>query len=82
MAKYQCPECGYTYDEVVGHPHEGFPAGTLWSQVPESWACPDCSVRDKVDFVRLEESSDALQELSVASKSAAAQTSQRGEFRQ
>ncbi|WP_404818349.1 rubredoxin [Ruegeria aquimaris] len=51
MAKYQCPDCGYTYDEVLGHPHEGFPPGTPWSQVPEDYACPDCAVRDKEDFV-------------------------------
>ena len=50
MAKYQCPDCGYTYDEILGHPHEGFPPGTPWSQVPEDFACPDCAVRDKVDF--------------------------------
>lgn len=50
MAKYQCPDCGYVYDELTGHPHEGFEPGTLWSQVPESWCCPDCAVRDKLDF--------------------------------
>ena len=51
MAKYQCPGCGYTYDEIQGNPHEGFPPGTLWSQVPEDYACPDCAVRDKEDFI-------------------------------
>jgi rubredoxin len=50
MAKYQCPDCGYIYDEVAGHPHEGFEPGTPWSQVPESWSCPDLAVRDKIDF--------------------------------
>ena len=50
MAKYQCPGCKYTYDETLGHPHEGFPAGTAWANVPDEWACPDCAVRDKVDF--------------------------------
>ena len=24
--------------------------GTPWSEVPDDWACPDCGVRDKVDF--------------------------------
>lgn len=51
MATYQCPDCGYTYDESLGHPHEGFPPGTPWSQVPDDFACPDCAVRDKQDFV-------------------------------
>lgn len=50
MAKYQCPDCGYIYDELAGHPHEGFEPGTPWAQVPESWCCPDCAVRDKLDF--------------------------------
>lgn len=51
MATYQCPDCDYTYNEIQGHPHEGFPPGTLWSKVPDDFACPDCAVRDKEDFV-------------------------------
>jgi alkane 1-monooxygenase len=51
MSRYRCPACGYEYDEQTGHPREGFPAGTSWSEVPEDWACPDCGVRDKVDFI-------------------------------
>jgi rubredoxin len=51
MATYQCPDCGYTYDEIQGHQHEGFPPGTPWSQVPDDFSCPDCAVRDKQDFV-------------------------------
>jgi rubredoxin len=50
MSRYRCPACGYVYDEEHGHPREGFPAGTPWSEVPDDWACPDCGVRDKVDF--------------------------------
>lgn len=51
MVQYQCPECRYTYDEVDGHPYEGFPPGTPWSAIPENWSCPRCAVRDKADFV-------------------------------
>ncbi|WP_436500214.1 fatty acid desaturase [Actinokineospora sp. HUAS TT18] len=47
----RCPSCGYVYDEAVGDPREGFPAGTPWSAVPDSWCCPDCGVREKVDFI-------------------------------
>ena len=54
MARYQCPDCKYTYDETLGHPHEGFPAGTAWANVPDEWACPDCAVRDKADFIPLD----------------------------
>ena len=50
MSRYECPGCGYVYDEVPGDPHEGFPPGTPWSGVDEDWHCPDCGVRDKVDF--------------------------------
>ena len=48
---YRCPDCGYVYAEERGHPREGFPPGTPWSKVPDDWNCPDCGVRDKVDFV-------------------------------
>ena len=47
----QCPGCGYTYDVVTGDEREGFAAGTAWADIPECWCCPDCGVRDKVDFV-------------------------------
>jgi alkane 1-monooxygenase len=51
---YQCPNCEYVYDESQGAPREGFPAGTPWSDIPDDWNCPDCGVRDKVDFKALE----------------------------
>ncbi len=50
MSRYQCPVCGYVFDERTGDPREGFPAGTAWSQVPDDWCCPDCGVREKIDF--------------------------------
>jgi rubredoxin len=50
MARYVCPSCDYVYDEEIGDDHEGFPPGTPWSVVPDDWFCPDCGVRDKVDF--------------------------------
>jgi alkane 1-monooxygenase len=48
---WTCPGCQYTYDVVAGEEREGFAAGTAWSEIPDSWCCPDCGVRDKVDFV-------------------------------
>ena len=50
MSRYVCPGCGYVYDEQAGDEHEGFDPGTSWSDVPDDWACPDCGVREKVDF--------------------------------
>ena len=51
--RFRCPGCGYVYDERQGHAREGFAPGTPWASVPETWHCPDCGVRDKVDFVPL-----------------------------
>jgi len=50
MAAYRCPVCGYLFDEDEGAPREGFPPGTAWNAIPEDWTCPDCAVREKVDF--------------------------------
>lgn len=55
MARYRCVECGFVYDETAGCPHEGFAPGTRWDEIPEGWSCPDCAVRDKPDFVLLED---------------------------
>lgn len=46
-----CPGCGYSYDERRGDPREGFAAGTTFASIPDTWCCPDCGVRDKVDFL-------------------------------
>jgi alkane 1-monooxygenase len=50
----RCPGCGYTYDVETGDEHEGFAAGTAWQDIPDSWCCPDCGVREKVDFEPVE----------------------------
>jgi rubredoxin len=50
MAAYRCPGCDYVYDEAKGDAREGFPAGAQWSQIPDGWGCPDCAVREKLDF--------------------------------
>ena len=50
MSRHVCPSCDYVYDEQVGDKREGFAPGTSWSDVPEDWCCPDCGVREKVDF--------------------------------
>jgi len=50
----RCPGCAYTYDVVTGDEREGFAAGTAWADIPDTWCCPDCGVRDKVDFVPVE----------------------------
>ena len=52
----RCPGCGYTYEVDAGNELEGFAAGTAWKDIPDDWCCPDCWVREKVDFVPLSES--------------------------
>ncbi|GAA4389082.1 rubredoxin [Tsukamurella soli] len=50
MSSFKCPVCDYIYDESRGAPREGWRAGTAWSDIPDDWNCPDCGVRDKIDF--------------------------------
>lgn len=50
QGRYECTDCGYVYDEAKGCDREGYPAGTAWAQIPDNWPCPDCAVREKVDF--------------------------------
>ena len=49
MKKWECVVCGFIYDEAVGIPDEGIPAGTKWEDIPDDWLCPDCHV-GKSDF--------------------------------
>ena len=53
MKSYQCVVCGFTYDENVGMPEDGVPAGTRWNDIPDNWECPDCGV-SKADFDMVE----------------------------
>ena len=51
----QCPGCNYTYRMEHGDTREGFPSGTAFSHIPDSWNCPDCGVCQKSDFVELQQ---------------------------
>ena len=51
MLAARCPGCEYVYEVAAGDEHEGFAAGTAWADIPDDWCCPDCGVRDKLDFV-------------------------------
>ncbi|HEY1134481.1 MAG TPA: rubredoxin [Nocardioides sp.] len=53
MLAARCPGCGHVYSVAEGDEREGFAAGTAWKDVPDDWTCPDCGVREKVDFVPL-----------------------------
>lgn len=52
MATYECRICGWVYDEALGCPDEGIPAGTRWQDVPDDWCCPTCGAgKDDFDMV-------------------------------
>ena len=40
--KYVCDMCGYVYDEDLGDPANGIPAGTKFAHLPEDFVCPLC----------------------------------------
>jgi len=48
-----CLLCGFIYDEAAGLPAEGFSPGTRWSDIPDSWSCPECGYA-KSDFEMVE----------------------------
>jgi len=54
MSKYRCPECGYIFDENKGDEHEGYPPGTVFAGLPQDFTCPDCAVRYRDDFEKLQ----------------------------
>jgi rubredoxin len=55
LRKWMCVVCGYIYDEAVGVPDEGIPAGTRWEDVPLTWTCPDCgTTKDDFEMIELD----------------------------
>ena len=54
MKTWRCAICGFIYDEAAGDPDHGIAPGTLWSDVPDSWACPQCAVsKSEFDMVEM-----------------------------
>ena len=55
LRKWMCVVCGYIYDEAVGVPDEGIPAGTRWEDVPLTWTCPDFgTTKDDFEMIELD----------------------------
>ena len=44
MSKYVCEVCGWTYDEALGMPEKGIPAGTKFEDLPDDFECELCGV--------------------------------------
>jgi rubredoxin len=53
MKQWQCAMCGFIYDERAGRPEDGLAPATPWTDVPDTWTCPDCSA-NKSDFTPIE----------------------------
>jgi len=54
MKVLMCLNCGWVYDEAKGDPGGGIAPGTPWSEVPETWRCPDCgSGKAEFDMVEI-----------------------------
>ena len=51
--RHLCLGCGFLYDEQLGLPEHGIPAGTRWADIPDGWGCPDCG-QPKADFSPLD----------------------------
>lgn len=47
--QFLCRACGWIYDEKLGDPDGGLPAGTRFDDIPDDWVCPLCGVT-KRDF--------------------------------
>lgn len=45
--QYKCNLCGWIYDENIGDPDGGIPAGTRWEDIPDTWKCPVCGANKK-----------------------------------
>lgn len=52
--RWQCFYCGYVYDEAIGDPDHGLPAGTRAEDIPDDWVCPECGAT-RTDFHLIED---------------------------
>jgi rubredoxin---NAD+ reductase len=52
MDKHVCTACGFIYDQEVGDPERGQPAGTRFEDLPDRWRCPVC-LASKIAFKRI-----------------------------
>lgn len=64
--KFICQACGHIYDEALGNPDEGLPAGTRFEDIADDWRCPLCGA-SKHDF-ELYDESESLQSATAPSR--------------
>lgn len=56
LDKWRCLVCDYLYHEEQGLPEKMISPGTLWKDLSEEWACPDCHA-EKTDFEKIKRTS-------------------------
>jgi rubredoxin len=56
---YQCSSCQSVYDETIGEPDNGIPAGTSFENLPSEYTCPVCE-SGKENFRKIKKSVLAL----------------------
>ncbi|MEZ1648667.1 rubredoxin, partial [Enterobacter hormaechei] len=42
--RMQCSVCQWIYDPALGEPRQDVAPGTPWSDVPDNFLCPECSL--------------------------------------
>ena len=53
--KMQCSVCQWIYDPEQGEPNQDVQPGTPWSEVPDNFLCPECSLgKDVFDVLASE----------------------------
>lgn len=67
--RYLCRACGYVYDEKLGDPDCGLPAGTRFADIPDDWQCPLCGVK-KADFELIVDCDDIEKTIGAVQNSA------------
>lgn len=66
-ARYECGVCWWLYDPELGDPARQIAGGTPFSELPDTWTCPQCDT-DKALFLALAAGGDALSENALAAK--------------
>ena len=69
MRKWQCLICSFVYEEALGLPDEGIPAGTSWDDIPDDWACPECVVgKEDFEMIEIEELNNDLKDTELTTE--------------
>ncbi len=58
MGRFECRICWHVYDPAAGDEVWQIAPGTGFTDLPDSWHCPNCDAQ-KSQFLLIEEASDA-----------------------